>query len=179
MGLMDILNGMQNGPRGQRTPAPPQGRTGVGGSGLSPIMTALLGLLAYKAIQSGGLEKMLRGGGATTGASPPTQPGSGGGGLGDILGGILGGGGKTTPAQGGTGGAGGGGLADILGGILGGGGQQPRTNMAPGAGGGSLTDLLGGLFGGGGGGAAGARGLGQMFRATGSVATPACRQANC
>ena len=46
MGLLDILNGMQNGPRGQRQPTPP----GQGG-GMSPIMMALLGLLAYKAMK--------------------------------------------------------------------------------------------------------------------------------
>jgi len=49
MGLMDILNGMQNGPRGQRQPtgsAPPES-----GGGVSPIMMALLGLLAYKAVK--------------------------------------------------------------------------------------------------------------------------------
>ena len=48
MGLMDILNGMQNGPRGQQQPsgsAPPQS------GGMSPIMMALLGLLAYKAVK--------------------------------------------------------------------------------------------------------------------------------
>ena len=47
MGLMDILNGMQNGPRGQKQPTPP----GQGGGGMSPIMMALLGLLAYKAVK--------------------------------------------------------------------------------------------------------------------------------
>ena len=45
MGLLDILNGMQNGPRGQSTPAP------AGSGGMSPIAMALLGLLAYKAIK--------------------------------------------------------------------------------------------------------------------------------
>ena len=44
MGLMDILNGMQNGPRGQ--PQPPTGSAPESG-GMSPIMMALLGLLAY------------------------------------------------------------------------------------------------------------------------------------
>ena len=50
MGLMDILNGMQNGPRGQQQQAP----AGSGG-GMSPMTMALLGLLAYKAIKGGGL----------------------------------------------------------------------------------------------------------------------------
>jgi hypothetical protein len=47
MGLVDVLNGMQNGPRGQRTPAP-----GSSGGGMSPMTMALLGLLAYKAIKT-------------------------------------------------------------------------------------------------------------------------------
>src|SRR5690349_5780813 len=33
MGLIDVLNGMQNGPRGQRTAAP----AGTGGGGMSPM----------------------------------------------------------------------------------------------------------------------------------------------
>ena len=37
MGLLDILNGMQNGPRGQTKPAP------AGSGGMSPIAMALLG----------------------------------------------------------------------------------------------------------------------------------------
>ena len=45
MGLLDVLNGMQNGPRGQRTPAP------AGSGAMSPIAMAVLGLLAYKAIK--------------------------------------------------------------------------------------------------------------------------------
>ena len=45
MGLLDILNGMQNGPRGQTKPAP------AGSGGMSPIAMALLGLVAYKAIK--------------------------------------------------------------------------------------------------------------------------------
>jgi len=44
MGLIDVLNGMQNGPRGQRD-------TGSGGGGMSPITMAILGLLAYKAVK--------------------------------------------------------------------------------------------------------------------------------
>ena len=45
MGLLDILNGMQNGPRGQRQPSSVDSSSGKGG-GMSPIMMALLGLLA-------------------------------------------------------------------------------------------------------------------------------------
>ena len=48
MGLLDALNGMQNGPRGQRDPnANPSGGSG----GMSPITMAILGLLAYKAVK--------------------------------------------------------------------------------------------------------------------------------
>ena len=45
MGLLDVLNGMQTGPRGQ------QG-TNTGSGGMSPIMMAVLGLVAYKALKS-------------------------------------------------------------------------------------------------------------------------------
>ena len=40
MGLLDVLNGMQNGPRGEPIP---------GKGGMSKITMALLGMLAYKA----------------------------------------------------------------------------------------------------------------------------------
>jgi hypothetical protein len=43
MGLMDVINGVPNGPRGQRQPSR------EGGGGMSPMMMALLALLAYKA----------------------------------------------------------------------------------------------------------------------------------
>jgi hypothetical protein len=49
MGLMDILNGMQNGPRGQPQPSAP-GSSG----GMSPMTMAMLALLAYKALKSFG-----------------------------------------------------------------------------------------------------------------------------
>jgi uncharacterized protein YidB (DUF937 family) len=94
MGLVDVLNGMQNGPRGQRTPA-----SGSSGGGMSPMTMALLGLLAFKAIKSftGGQPNAAptRPGaqpGATTG-TPAGSPASSGstGGLGDLLKGGLGG----------------------------------------------------------------------------------------
>src|SRR5450759_227626 len=44
MGLLDVLNGMQNGPRG---PSDPNAKS----SGMSPITMALLALLAYKAVK--------------------------------------------------------------------------------------------------------------------------------
>ena len=81
MGLLDVLNGMQNGPGGYRAPS---GSTG--GGGMSPMTMALLGLLAYKALKSsGGLGGIL--GGAPAGAARPTglppgvSPGSAGGGV--------------------------------------------------------------------------------------------------
>jgi uncharacterized protein YidB (DUF937 family) len=87
MGLLDVINGMQNGPRGQPPPS-----SGSGG-GMSPITMALMGLLAYKAIKS------FSGSGAA--AAPPTMPsgsgmggglgGGGGGSLSDLLAGGLGG----------------------------------------------------------------------------------------
>jgi len=66
-------------------------------------------------------------------------PASSGGGITDVLGGLLGGG------SGGTGGSGGG-LGDLLGGLLGGG---SRGSGGSGGSGGGLGDLLGGLLGGG------------------------------
>lgn len=44
MGLLDVLNGMPNGPRGQLT-------SGASGGGMSPITMAILGLIAYKALK--------------------------------------------------------------------------------------------------------------------------------
>ena len=158
MGLMDILNGMQNGPRGQSQPTPP----GQGG-GMSPIMMALLGLLAYKAMKGFG------GSGAPAGAPPTSLPpgtrtAEGGGGLGDILGGMLGGPGGSA---GRAGAPGGGGLGDILGGMLGGGQQgggmtRPARRWRPGGGG--LGGILGGLLGGAAAGSVLNGGLGQVLQ---------------
>ena len=87
MGLLEVLNGMQNGPRGQRAPSSSSG-------GMSPMTMAILGLLAFKAVKSftGGQQ-------ATRPTSPGAVPGGGtanaalpgGGGLGDLLKGGLGG----------------------------------------------------------------------------------------
>jgi hypothetical protein len=73
-------------------------------------------------------------------ATPGQAPASSGGGITDVLGGLLGGG----SGSGGSGGSGGG-LGDLLGGLLGGGGGAGGS----GASGGGLGDLLGGLLGGG------------------------------
>ena len=67
MGLLDILNGMQNGPRGQGQPSTVDSSSGRGG-GISPIMMALLGLLAYKALKGEAVSLPLRAGRA--GLSP-------------------------------------------------------------------------------------------------------------
>jgi uncharacterized protein YidB (DUF937 family) len=110
MGLLDILNGMQNGPRGQRQP-------GGSGGGMSPLMMAMLGLLAYKAFKGGGGQAV------APETSRPASPHAGDvadAGLGDILGGLLGG----APRSGAGAAPTGGGLADLipggLGGLLGG-----------------------------------------------------------
>lgn len=92
MGLLDVLNGMQNGPRGQRDPNQPSG-------GMSPVTMAILGVLAYKALKHFSADRTAPAPGTT-----PTPPQ--GGGLGGVLGGLLGGSG--------------GGLGDILKGGLGG-----------------------------------------------------------
>lgn len=94
MGLMDVLNGMQHGPRGDRSSAPSSG-----GGGMSPMTMAILGLLAYKAIKhfTGNQQQ------TTTphagGASAPVPPG----GLGGALGGLLGGGTAGSVLSGGLG----------------------------------------------------------------------------
>jgi uncharacterized protein YidB (DUF937 family) len=81
MGLLDVLNGMQNGPRG---PSDPNAKSG----GMSPITMAILALLAYKAVKHiGGSQPS-----ATPSAPPvPTNAGQSSGGLGDLLKGGLGG----------------------------------------------------------------------------------------
>jgi uncharacterized protein YidB (DUF937 family) len=107
MGLLDILNGMQNGPRGSSSPTP------QAGGGMSPMTMAILALLAYKAV------KHIGGGqSGTTPAPAPSPAGSGmgaspgggsigGGGLGDLLkgglGGLLAGGAAGSVISGGLG----------------------------------------------------------------------------
>jgi uncharacterized protein YidB (DUF937 family) len=101
MGLLDVLNGMQQGPRGPSNP-------GAQSGGMSPITMAILALLAYKAA------KHIGGGqpGATPAPAPGNvnagMPGGGtGGGLGDILkgglGGLLAGGAAGSVISGGLG----------------------------------------------------------------------------
>jgi uncharacterized protein YidB (DUF937 family) len=102
MGLLDVLNGMQNGPRGSSTPSAQSS-----GGGMSPLTMAILGLLAWKAIKHFS--------GNQAGASPQPAPGntggsgggSPGGGLGDVLkgglGGLLAGGAAGSVISGGLG----------------------------------------------------------------------------
>jgi uncharacterized protein YidB (DUF937 family) len=107
MGLLDILNGMQNGPRG---PSDPNAKS----EGMSPITMAILALLAYKAVKHiGGSQP-----GASPAAPPPAPVNAGlpgglgggglsGGGLGDLLkgglGGLLGGAAAGSVISGGLG----------------------------------------------------------------------------
>jgi len=92
MGLMDVLNGMQNGPHGQTTP---------GQGGMSPLTMALLGLLAYKAIKSVTANQQ----GAPAGGGSAAPGGGLAGGLGGLLqgglGGLLGGGAAGSVLSGG------------------------------------------------------------------------------
>ncbi len=149
MGLLDVLKGMQNGPRGQPQPK----RGGESSGGMSPIMMALLALLAYKALKGGGSRQTT----APSGPSPKPSPQPEGGGLSDLLGGMLGGG-----KPGGAGSPGiPGGLGDILGGMLGGG--KPKSAGMPGGPGG-LGDILGGILGGGAAGNVLGGGLGNLIK---------------
>ena len=103
MGLLDVLNGMQNGPRGPSTPSSEKSS-----GGMSPMTMALLGLLAWKAFkhfttsQSGSAPQP-----SPSPAPPPVNAGAGGDGLSDILkgglGGLLAGGAAGTVLSGGLG----------------------------------------------------------------------------
>ena len=100
MGVLDVINGMQKGPRG---PSDPNAK-----GGMSPMTLAILGVLAYKAV------KHLAGSQATTAPATPA-PSLGktanadlsGGGLGDLFkggfGGLLAGGGAGSVISGGLG----------------------------------------------------------------------------
>ena len=106
MGLLDILNGMQNGPRGQQNP-------NAGSSGMSPITMAILGLLAYKAVKGFSGQSSANSsapGNALPGGLSNIGSGGLGGGLGNLLPGGLGG----LLAGGAAGGILSGGLNDLL-----------------------------------------------------------------
>jgi len=102
MGLMDVLNGMQNGPHGPRGPS-----TDSGG-GMSPLTMAVLGLLAYKTFKSFTSHAAPQP--ATPGAPGQGQSASPGGGMSEILKNGLG----TVLAGGAAGGILSGGLGDLL-----------------------------------------------------------------
>src|SRR5712671_5313228 len=62
MGLLDVLKGMQNGPRGPSNP------TAQSGGGMSPMTMAILALLAWKAVKHFG--------GGQSDAAPAPSPGN-------------------------------------------------------------------------------------------------------
>jgi uncharacterized protein YidB (DUF937 family) len=96
MGLMDVLNGMKNGPRGQ------VGSSATTG-GMSPLTMGLLALLAYKALKAGGI---LGSGTPQPQAAGPAHPTQSSGGAGDWLGGLgslIGGGAAGSILTGGLG----------------------------------------------------------------------------
>lgn len=86
MGLLDVINGMQQGPRGPSTPS-------AKGGGMSPMTMAILGLLAWKAVKH--LTAGQPGAASQTGTRPAPAPSPAsaapGGGVGDVLKGSLGG----------------------------------------------------------------------------------------
>ncbi|WP_065754595.1 YidB family protein [Bradyrhizobium paxllaeri] len=111
MGLLDVLNGMQNGPRG---PSRPSAESDSGG-GMSPMTMAILALLAWKGIkhftgnQAGSAPRPTP---APAPAPAPGNvtagmPGGGAGGMSDLLkgglGGLLAGGAAGTILSGGLG----------------------------------------------------------------------------
>jgi len=127
MGLLDVLNGMQNAPGGQRTPG-----TGGGGGGLSPMTMALLGTLAYKVIKSLMDNRATAAStkpGAPFGTTDTQSPGTASGGLDDLLKGGLGG----LLAGGAAGSVLSGGLNDLLKQFQNGQGEVARSWIGSGA----------------------------------------------
>jgi uncharacterized protein YidB (DUF937 family) len=99
---MDVLNGMQNGPRGAR-----HNTGGTSSGGMSPLTMALIGLLAFKAIKhfTGGQQtQQTTPAGGRPAATPATPAG---GNLADLLknglGGLLGGAAAGSVLSGGLG----------------------------------------------------------------------------
>jgi len=121
MGLLDVLNGMQNGPHGQSTPSSQQSSGGM--SPMTMAIIALLGWKAFKHLTAGQPGAAPQPSPTPTHLPPPVNAGAGGG-LGGGLGGALGGGG---------------GLGDLLKGGLGG-------LLAGGAAGSVLSGGLGDLL---------------------------------
>jgi uncharacterized protein YidB (DUF937 family) len=99
MGLLDVLNGMQQGPRGPSNP------NAQSSGGMSPMTMAILGLLAWKAVKHFSNQP---GASPAPAPAPGTTAGGGmGGGLGDVLkgglGGLLAGGAAGSVISGGLG----------------------------------------------------------------------------
>jgi uncharacterized protein YidB (DUF937 family) len=109
MGLLDVLHGMQNGPRGAREPD-------TTGGGMSKMAMALVALLGYKALKSYTGSQPTPAPGSNPSVNPTettsVSPSSGGimGGLGNLLKGPLGG----ILAGAAAGSAVNGGLSDLL-----------------------------------------------------------------
>ena len=95
MGLLDVLNGMQNGPRGPSHPSTQSN------GGMSPMTMAILALLAWKAVKH--FSGSQPGANPAPAQIPPPTPASTGGGLGGILGGLLAGGAAGSVLSGGLG----------------------------------------------------------------------------
>ena len=142
MGLIDILNGMQNGPHGQRQPTTNASNAKAGA--MSPIMMALLGLLAYKAFKGKGGQPLAPGSADGPGRLPPggtVNADHSAGGIGDILNGLLGGKPGNAPAT-----------------------NSPAGNNPAGSLNDSLPGALGGLFGGTTAGTVLSSGLGNLIK---------------
>ena len=117
MGLFDILNGMQNGPRGPSEPS----ASGESSGGMSPMTMAILALLAYKAVKHLGGSQQGTSPNAPAPSTPTPLPGTTtastgglGGGLGDLMKGPLGGALGGLLAGGAAGSVLSGGLNDLL-----------------------------------------------------------------
>ncbi|MGY8704302.1 YidB family protein [Bradyrhizobium sp. 18BD] len=112
MGLLDVLNGMQNGPRGQSTPSSQESS-----GGMSPMTMAIIALLGWKAFKHLTASQPGAAPQQRSPLPPPTPVNTGssalpggpgeGGGLSDLLkgglGGLLAGGAAGTVLSGGLG----------------------------------------------------------------------------
>ena len=105
MGLLDVLNGMQNGPRGPSNPS------AEASGGMSPITMAILGLAGLQGGQAYQRRRPAQaatpGAGASRNTAMPARGGGLDGGLGDLLkgglGGLLAGGAAGSVISGGLG----------------------------------------------------------------------------
>jgi hypothetical protein len=68
MGIRDIIQGMKNGPRGQRRPS-----TSGSGGGMSRTMMALLALIAYKVFKGSGDQATPTNSGTPDDPNPPRR----------------------------------------------------------------------------------------------------------